>query len=127
MRALRTLALALLAGLGCSDAPTGPLPGAFDVVVTGPAADAGGLLFDILDGPVDSVAAAGTVVVSAPFTGVSRRVLVVGDQLSGVVARVYVPDVSASYQTRIVEVADTRSYALRDSSSFAVLLVVRRF
>ncbi len=127
MRPAPILALTLLAGLGCGESPTAPLPGVFDVVLAGPAAEAGGLLFDIMDGPVDSVAAAGTVVVSAPFTGVSRRVLVIGNQLDGVVARVFVPDVSVSYQARIVEVADRRSYALRDSTSFSLLLVVRRF
>ncbi len=127
MSRVRLFVLLLLVGPGCGEAPTGPLPGAFDVVLAGSAAEAGGLLFDVLGGPVDSVAAAGTVVVSAPFTGVNRRVLVVGNQLSGVVARLHVPDVSVQYQARIVEVADTRTYALKDSTGFALLLVVRRF
>jgi hypothetical protein len=98
-----------------------------DLVLTGPAAEAGALLFDIPAGPVDSVVAAGTVVVSAPFTGVSRRVLVVGDALTGVVARIHVPDVSVGYRARLVEVADTRTYGLLDPESFALLPVVRRF
>lgn len=127
MRRLRRLGLVFLAALGCTDAPTGPLPGALDVLLAGPSAEAGALLFHVEGGPVDSVASAGAMVVSAPFTGVRRRVLVVGEDLRGVVARVYVPDVSVSYRMRIVEVANARSYALMDTTRFALPFLVRRF
>ncbi len=127
MRRARALALILLAGLGCGETPTAPLPGVLDVVLAGPGDEAGALLFEILGGPLDSVVAARTVVASAPFTGVTRRVLVVGDDLRGVVARVYVADVSLPYTMRLVEVADRQSYALMDTTRFALPFVVRRF
>lgn len=127
MKPLRPLALVFLAALGCVADSTGPLPGMFDVVLVGPSAQAGALLFHIKGGPVDSVTPAGALVVSAPFTGVSRRVLVVGEDLGGVVARVHVPDVSVPYHMTIVEVADGRSYALMDTTRFALPFVVRKF
>jgi len=127
MKRLRALGLICLTAMGCGETPTGSLPGVLDVVLAGPAAEAGAFLFHVEGGPVDSVAAAGAVVVSAPFTGVRRRVLVVGEDLGGVVARVYVPDVSVSYRMSIVEVANARTYALMDTTRFALPFVVRRF
>lgn len=127
MKRIPALTLVLLAALGCEDDPTGPLPGVLDVVLAGPSAEAGALLFHIEGGPVDSVTPAGALLISAPFTRVRRRVLVVGEDLAGVVARVHVPDVSVPYQMTIVEVADGRSYALMDTTRFALPFVVRRF
>lgn len=125
MKRLVAFVLAL-AVLGCDDDPTGPLPGVLDVALVGPAAQAGALLFHVEGGPVDSVTAGDALLVSAPFTGVSRRVLVVGD-LTGIVARVYVADVRAGYRMSVVEVADGQSYALMNNGNFRLPFGVRRF
>lgn len=116
----------VLAILGCDDDPTGPLPGVLEVALIGPAAQAGALLFHVEGGPVDSVTSGGALLVSAPFTGVTRRVLVVGD-LSGVVARVYVADVSVGYHMTVVEVANGQNYALMNNAGFRLPFVARRF
>ncbi|HEX7942879.1 MAG TPA: hypothetical protein VF488_13795, partial [Gemmatimonadaceae bacterium] len=91
--------------------PTGvPGSGALDVVVTTPNADDGALLVRISGGAVDSVTSPGGYAVYAGAAeGASRRIIVQGNIAGGVVARVWVPDVTrgAAY-VATVEQATTR-------------------
>jgi hypothetical protein len=123
-------ALALiLAMLACHDddktvEPTGP--GILDVVLTTPNVDDGAVLLTI-DGPVDSVQGTGYVTfATASPTG--ARVVMTGDIADGVIARLYVPDVSASdqYLPQLVEVAQRGTFALRPSTSYRLDLRVER-
>ena len=124
------LALTLIvAMLACHDddktvEPTGP--GVLDVVLTTPNTDDGALLLTI-DGAVDSVQ--GTAYVTfATASATGARVVVTGDVAGGVIARLYVPDVTTAdqYLPQLVEVAQRGTYALRDPTSYQVNLSVER-
>ncbi|HSE67445.1 MAG TPA: hypothetical protein VLB12_10680 [Gemmatimonadales bacterium] len=119
----------VLAILACHDddktvEPTGP--GVLDVVLTTPNTDDGALLFTI-GGAVDSVQGSGYVTfATASPTG--ARVVVTGDLAGGVIARLYVPDVSASdqYLPQLIEVAQRGTYTLRAPTTYQLALKVER-
>jgi hypothetical protein len=119
----------VVAILACHDddktvAPTGP--GVLDVVLTTPNADDGAVLLTV-DGAVDSVQGTGYVTfATASATG--ARVVVTGDVATGVIARLYVPDVATAdqYLPQLVEVAQRGTYALRTPTSYQLELRVER-
>jgi len=120
--------VALLVSAGCGKEPTaGATPGVLDVVLLGPAEHTGAILFDIEGGAVDSVVATGHFTRSARFTGVAQRVLVAGDSLGGVIARVYVPDLGAGHRATVVEAADGRDYQLLPTDRFVLPLLPRPY
>ena len=119
----------ILAILACHDddktvAPTGP--GVLDVVLTTPNSDDGAVLLTV-DGAVDSVQGAPYVVFSTA-SGTGARIVVTGDVLSGVIARLYVPDISAAdqYLPQLIEVAQRGTYALRPPTSYQLELRVEQ-
>lgn len=122
------LAAAVMSGVpACDEDPTGPRPGVLDVLLVGPAGQVGALLFHVEGGAVDSVVTAGYFTASARFTGVERRVLVAGDGIEGVVARIYVADLGAPHRAFAVEVADGRDYRLLEPAGYTLTLLARPF
>ena len=108
MRQGRVALALILAMLACHDddktvEPTGP--GVLELVLTTPNTDDGAVLLTI-DGAVDSVQAT-AYVTFATASPTGARVVVTGDIAGGVIARLYVPDVSAAdqYLPQLVEVA----------------------
>ena len=129
MRRGGVLSALILAILACHDddktvAPTGP--GVLDVVLTTPNADDGAVLLTV-DGAVDSVQGAPYVVFSTA-SGTGARIVVTGDVLGGVIARLYVPDISAAdqYLPQLIEVAQHGTYALRPPTSYQLELKVEQ-
>ena len=113
--------LAVIAAISCGgdDSPTGPSPGALEVRLSGPAG-AGAALLLVEGGEIDSVAAAGYFMASAPYSGVARKVLVVGQGLQGTLVRIVVPDRRVEYRATILEIADGTTYELRPPAAFTV-------
>ena len=121
-----TLILAILA---CHDddktvAPTGP--GVLDVVLTTPNSDDGALLLTV-DGAVDSVQGDPYVIFSTA-SGTGARIVVTGDVVGGVIARLYVPDVGTAdqYLAYLDEVAQRGTFMLRPGTSYQLELMVER-
>src|SRR5262245_53431232 len=119
----------LLVLVACHDddktvAPTGP--GVLDVILTTPNNDDGAVLFTV-DGAVDSVQGAPYVIFSTT-SATDARVVVTGNVAGGVVARLYVPDVSTAdqYLANLVEVAQRGSFALQPPTSYKIELKVER-
>ncbi len=125
MRQGRVALALILTMLACHDddktvEPTGP--GVLELVLTTPNTDDGAVLLTI-DGAVDSVQ--GTVYVTfATASPTGARIVVTGDIAGGVIARLYVPDVSASdqYLPQLVEVAQRGTFALRPPTSYQLEL-----
>jgi hypothetical protein len=122
-------AMVLVAILACHDddktvAPTGP--GVLDVVLTTPNTDDGAVLLTV-DGAVDSVQGAPYVIFSIA-SGTEARIVVTGDVLGGVIARLYVPDVGSAdqYLAHLDEVAQRGTFALRSPTSYQLELRVER-
>lgn len=124
-RRWRSVAAALLAalGLGCGEASLGPVPGTLDVVLADAPRPVGAVLFLVEGGAVDTVEAMGSYLDAAPYSGVAHQVLVVGNRLHGVIARVRVPDLRLRYEVVVQEVADDSSYALLDPTGPRLFLV----
>ena len=124
-RGWRAVAVGLLLalGLGCGADSLGPVPGALDVVLADAPRPVGAVLFLVEGGAVDSVEAVGTYLDAAPYSGVAHQVLVAGNRLHGVIARVRVPDVRVRYEVVLQEVADDSSYALLDVAGPRLFLV----
>lgn len=119
------LGLALLGLLiACGDdpsPPTGPSPGPLDIRLSGPAG-AGAVLLLVDGGTIDSVEAVSYFTASSVYSGVARRVLVAGQDLNGVVARIEVPDRRVTYHATVIEIADGTTYQLRDPASYTATL-----
>lgn len=126
MRGGRGVVLALLlAGLGvaCDDTTLAPVPGTLDVVLADAPRPVGAVLFLVEGGTVDTVEAVGSYLDAAPYSGVAHQVLVAGNRLHGVIARVRVPDLRVRYDVVLQEVADDSSYALLDVDAPRLFLV----
>ncbi|HEU5155224.1 MAG TPA: hypothetical protein VFU03_10870 [Gemmatimonadales bacterium] len=119
----------LLLVLACHDddktvAPTGP--GVLDVILSTPNNDDGAVLLTV-DGAVDSVQGAPYVIFST-VSATGARVVVTGDVVAGVIARLYVPEVGAAdqYLTNLNEVAQRGTYLLRPTTSYQLELKIER-
>jgi hypothetical protein len=128
MRERVRLAL-LLVVLACHDedktvAPTGP--GVLDVILTTPNADDGAVLLTI-DGAVDSVQG-GPYVIFSTLSATDARVVVTGNVVAGVIARLYVADLSTAdqYGTNLLEVAQRGTFALRAPTAYQLQLKIER-
>ena len=125
-----TAALALVVAIfACHDdaktvAPTGP--GVLDVVLTTPNADDGAVLLTV-DGAIDSVQGAPYVIFSTA-SGTGARIVVTGDVVGGVIARLYVADVGTAdqYLVHLDEVAQRGTFALQPPTSYQMELRVER-
>jgi hypothetical protein len=118
------LLLALAGVMSCGDdpsVPTGPSPGPLEIHLSGPAG-VGAVLLLVEGGTIDSVEASSYFTASSAYSGVARRVLVAGPDLTGVVARIEVPDRRVSYHATILEIADGTTYQLRDPASYTATL-----
>ena len=94
---------------GCHDNETSLLslsevspPGWLDVRLTGAPGNSEALLFEIVGGPVDSVASASHRVFTNPQAPDQLRVLLVGNLQNNVVAKVWVPNPLAVSRYQIV-------------------------
>jgi hypothetical protein len=114
--------LAVLLVLGCSEAPTGPAPAVFDLVLVGATDQVGAILLNVEGGPVDSVVPTRFYTASAPYSGVARQVLVAGATLTGAVARVYVSDGGAGYRAVIREIAAAGTHELLPAGAYHLVL-----
>ncbi len=110
-------------GLGCGEASLGPVPGTLEVVLADAPRPVGAVLFLIEGGTVDTVEGVGGYLDAAPYSGVAQQVLVAGNSLHGVIARVRVPDLRVHYEVVLQEVADDSSYALLDVAGPRLFLV----
>lgn len=128
MKRVCVLAL-ILAIFACHDdnkmvAPTGP--GVLDVLLTTPNADDGAILLTV-DGAVDSVQGAPYVIFSATSAS-GARIVVTGDVVGGVIAKLYVPDVGTAdqYLAHLDEVAQRGTFALQPLTSYQLELRVEQ-
>ena len=92
---------------GCHDddllsSPDISPPGWLDVRLTGAPGNSEALLFEVLGGPVDSVASASHRVFTNPQAPDQLRVLLVGNLQNNVVAKVWVPNPLAVSRYQIV-------------------------
>ncbi len=108
--------LALLA-LACGDSGQNP-SGAGDLVVSYAGnGQAGAMALTISGGPVESVTAIGSQIVSSKSTyPTTTRVVILGETTNGDLLRLQVPDVSqvAKYSVHVDQVADKSTFALVD-------------
>lgn len=120
-------ALGLLLGVGllsCGGDPTrpaGPDPGPLEIRLSGPAG-VGAVLLLVEGGTIDSVVPTSYFTASTVYSGVARRVLVAGDTLGGVLARVVVDDRRLPWKATIIQVADGETFQLRDSTAYALTI-----
>lgn len=124
-RALWLLLGAALISCGGDDSlkTTDPDPGPLEIRLSGPTG-AGAVLLLVEGGPIDAVVPTTYFTASTAFSGVAWRVLVAGDTLRGVLARVMVQDRRLPWKATIVQVADGATFQLRDSTVYA--LTVRK-
>jgi hypothetical protein len=115
------MALALLPACG-DDPPSGPSPGALEVRLSGPAG-AGAALLLVEGGTIDTIEAAGYFTASAAYSGTAKRVLVAGQDLTGALVRIQVPDRRVAYQATLIEIADGNTYQLLDPAQFTVAVL----
>jgi hypothetical protein len=106
-----------LAALACGDSGQQP-SGAGDLVVSYSGnGQAGAMVLTITGGPVETVTAIGSQIVSStsPYS-TQTRVVIIGAAGNGDLLRIRVPDVSqvASYAVRPDQVADQATFALVD-------------
>ena len=116
---------------GCHDNETSLLslsevspPGWLDVRLTGAPGNSEALLFEIVGGPVDSVASASHRVFTNPQTPDQLRVLLVGNLQNNVVARVWVPNPLAvsRYQIVLEQAAAGQDFQQQSVSSYSLKL-----
>jgi hypothetical protein len=127
MRSLRIFGLLALLGtaMGCGGGGGGkdPEPGLLTLTLNTPNADDGALLFKVVGGEVDSVVGGamiqdGSYTIQPSFT----RIVVAGNIVDGVVARVAVPDINdvASYSVVMEQVAVRNTFAQRPLTGYSI-------
>ena len=118
---------ALLVLAACSGGSSTPMAsttaGPLDLVLSSPNADDGALLIEVSGAPVDSVtAASGYVVYAGAPGGAARRIIVQGTIAAGPVARIWVPDATASaaYHATVLQAAARGTYAQRALGGYGI-------
>jgi hypothetical protein len=123
MITLFTAVAVTVGALTCtSDLVEPSTPGALNLRLATPGGEDGGILFSIEGAPVDSIAS------SFPNTFLRResestvRVVIVGDILPGVLARVLVPDTRnrGAYSARVLEVAERATFRQRSLTGYSL-------
>lgn len=102
-----------------SPVPAAQIPGVLDLRLTTPSGNDGAIQFTVVGPAIDSVRAVGyTGFESSATDGV--QMIITGAIRGGVVARVYVPDLSLAgqYRTALVAAAASRSYELQDLTGY---------
>ena len=116
---------------GCRDDETGVLgvsdissPGWLDVRLTGATGNSEALLFEVLGGPVDSVASASHRVFTNSQAPDQLKVLLVGNLHNNVVAKVWVPNPSevSRYQIVLEQAAAGQDFQQQSVSSYSLQL-----
>ena len=116
---------------GCRDDETSPLsvpdissPGWLDVRLTGASGNSEALLFEVLGGPVDSVASASHRVFTNSQAPDQLRVLLVGNLHNNVVAKVWVPNPLevSRYQIVLEQAAAGQDFQQQSVSSYSLQL-----
>lgn len=131
------LLLLLLLAISCGGddlaSPTTPQPGPspavagwLSVMLTTPNADDGAIQLSLSGAPIDSLELSGNPGFAALVDG-AGRLLVTGNIRSGVVARIWVPDLRAAarYHGSVDAAAARSSYALQDLSRGYAVQVTR--
>lgn len=118
-RWLGLLAAALL--LTCGESTEPPTPGWIDVRLDTPNTDDGGIIFVVSGGQIDSVRSA-LDVFSSRQSETSWRVLVAGNARAGVIAQLWVQDVTSdsAYAAVVEEVASRTTFEQRPLSGYAL-------
>lgn len=113
----------VVAGCGGGGGGTDPQPGLLNLTLNTPNADDGALLFRVVGGEVDSVVA-GAMVQDGSYTiqPTYTRIVVAGNIVDGIVARVAVPDINdaASYSVVMEQVAVRNTYTQRALTGYSV-------
>lgn len=122
-RALWLVLGATLLSCGGDDSvtTTDPDPGPLEIRLNGPTG-VGAVLLLVEGGTIDSVVPTSYFTASTLYSGVARRVLVAGDTLRGVLARVVVDDRRLPWKATLIEVADGATYQLRDSTAYSLTI-----
>ena len=116
---------------GCRDDETSPLsipdissPGWLDVRLTGAPGNLEALLFEVVGGPIDSVASASHRVFSNSRAPDQLRVLLFGNLHNNVVAKVWVPNPLAvsRYQIVLEQAAAGQDFQQQSVSSYSLKL-----
>ncbi len=116
---------------GCRDDETSPLsvpdissPGWLDVRLTGASGNSEALLFEVLGGPVDSVASASHRVFTNSQAPDQLKVLLVGNLHNNVVAKVWVPNPLevSRYQIVLEQAAAGQDFQQQSVSSYSLQL-----
>ena len=116
---------------GCRDDETSPLsvpdissPGWLDVRLTGASGNSEALLFEVLGGPVDSVASASHRVFTNSQAPDQLKVLLVGNLHNNVVAKVWVPNplVVSRYEIVLEQAAAGQDFQQQSVSSYSLKL-----
>ena len=118
---------------GCDDDETGALslpdaspPGWLELRLTGAPGDSEALLFEVVGGPVDSVASENHRVFSNTQRADQLRVLLVGDLTNDVVAKVWVPNPSAvdQYEIMLEQAASGQEFQQQSVSTYSLNLEI---
>jgi hypothetical protein len=121
---LLALALLALSSCGGGDGGTGsnPVPGTLNVSLSSPNTDDGAVLFTVSGGPIDSVLPQSYTTFSTRVDANTRRVIVAGDVVDGILVRIHVPDVSkvGDYHVTIGQVAARTTHALQSVGSYSI-------
>ena len=133
--ACRFAAMLLLLVVSCSEGPTHPdtgqaartsiTPGWLSVVLTTPNQNDGLVQLSVSGAPIDSLELTGSGYAS--LGGGGAKLVVTGAVQSGVVARIWVPDLSAGsrYQGSVEAAAALSTYQLRDVTQGYSVRVIR--
>ena len=133
--ACRFAALLLLLVVSCGEGPTHPgsarmtaasvKPGWLSVVLTTPNQNDGMVQLSVSGAPIDSLELTGSGYAS--LGGGGGKLLVTGAVQSGIVARIWVPDLSAAsrYQGTVEAAAARSTYQLRDVTQGYSVRVIR--
>ncbi len=121
-----TLLLLLFAVAGCKDDVVQPPPpvrtGVLHVRLSTPNMDDGGVLFTVSGGAIDSVQERAFPLYSLRLSQDRWRLLVVGELATGIVADIWVPDVTRvdAYSATVEQVAARATYAQRTLDGYSV-------
>jgi len=120
------LAIALLAASSCGGGDGGtasnPVPGTLNLSLSSPNTDDGAVLFTVTGGPIDSVIPELYTTFSTRVDANTRRLVVAGNVVDGLLVRIRVPDVSkvGDYTVTIGQVASRASHTLRPIGTYSI-------
>jgi hypothetical protein len=123
------LAIVLLAASSCGGGDGGgtasnPVPGTLNLSLSSPNTDDGAVLFTVTGGPIDSVIPELYTTFSTRVDANTRRVVVAGNVVDGLLVRIRVPDVSkvGDYGASIGQVASRTSHTLRPVGIYSITI-----